>query len=215
MTIVIDGIIGAGKTTIGEVISKAYGVEFFEELKSDDSTSLAQRMLDRFYKDQSRWSAIIQVMFLNDRFKDIKKVEALGEQAIFDRSIYGDEVFARTIHERGQMTTDEFTIYTDLLSNMLKHIRPPELLIYLDVSIDTALHRIKKRSRSTETSTIPRDYMEDLQKHYNKWYEDFDLCPKIKIDLNESMFKGEHNFNAELENYILEVVKPYIKGARN
>lgn len=214
MAIVIDGIIGAGKTTVGNLISEAYNINFFEELKDNDKESLAQRMLDKFYEDQNRWSAIIQVMFLNDRFKDIKNVEASGEKAIFDRSIYGDEVFARTIHERGQMTKDEFTIYTELLSNMLKHIKPPELLIYVDVSIDTAMHRIEKRSRSTESSTIPRDYMEDLKKHYEAWYEAFDLCPKIKIDLNDSMVDLDSNFNPNLKSYILDQVKDYIKGAK-
>ncbi|GKT30935.1 hypothetical protein ADUPG1_005692, partial [Aduncisulcus paluster] len=106
--------------------SEALHVPMYEELLSDDKGSMAQRMLDRFYADQKRWSAIIQVMFLNDRFRDIKKVDSTGEAAIFDRSIYGDEIFAKTIHDRGQMSRDEFKIYKDLLHNMLMHINPPE-----------------------------------------------------------------------------------------
>lgn len=211
MAIVIDGIIGAGKTTVGQMISDAYHISFYEELKSEEKNSLAQRMLDRFYDDQSRWSAIIQVMFLNERFKDLKRVEALNQQALFDRSIYGDEVFARTINDRGQMSNDEFEIYQGLLTNMLGHIKVPELLIYLDVSVDVALQRIAKRSRSTEASTIPRDYMVDLKKHYDAWFDAFDLCPKIKIDLNASFEKEEENFDIELKNKILQIVKPYVQ----
>ncbi|MBN2796107.1 MAG: deoxynucleoside kinase [Clostridia bacterium] len=210
MAIVIDGIIGAGKTTVGQIISEAYHIPFYEELKSKTENNLAQRMLDQFYHDQNRWSAIIQVMFLNERFKDLKAVEHLKTQALFDRSIYGDEVFARTINDRGQMSDDEFDIYLSLLKNMLEHIHPPELLIYLDVSVDKALSRIKKRSRSTEASTIPRDYMVDLKKHYEAWFNAFDLCPKVRLNLEGSFDATEEHFDPELKEKILELVKPYI-----
>lgn len=210
MAIVIDGIIGAGKSTVGHFLSDMLNVPLFEELKDDGRDSLAQRMLDLFYEDQSRWSAIIQVMFLNDRFKDIKRIEADGNFAILDRSIYGDEIFAKTIHERGQMTVDEFTIYRDLLHNMLSHIKPPHVLIYIDVSVDTAMERINKRARSTEGDLIPRDYMEDLRKNYELWYESFDLCPKVRIDLNNTALDENGNVRAEIKQTIMDAIAPYI-----
>jgi len=67
---------------------------------------------------------------------------------------------------------------------MLEHIKAPELLIYLDVSVDTALERIRKRSRSTEGEMIPRDYLLDLKGNYEEWYQAFDLCPKVRINLD-------------------------------
>ena len=188
MAIVIDGIIGAGKSVIGTFLSEELEMPLFQELKSDGEASLAQRMLDRFYEDPPRWSAVIQIMFLKDRFKDILKIEAEGNRAILDRSIYGDEIFAKTIFERGEMTADEFEIYQQLLGEMLQFIKPPELLIYIDVTVDTALQRIAKRSRSTEESTISRTYLEDLKTHYEAWFASYDLSPKIRIDLNESAF---------------------------
>lgn len=210
MAIVIDGIIGAGKSTVGRFLSEALDLPMFEELKDDGKDSLAQRMLDLFYEDQERWSAIIQVMFLNDRFKDIKRIEALGNQAILDRSIYGDEIFAKTIHDRGQMTNDEFVIYRDLLHNMLEHINVPEVLIYIDVSVDTALHRINRRGRSTEGDLIPRDYLEDLQRNYEAWYEAFDLCPKVRVDLNESALTDDGLVKEDIKHAILEAIRPYL-----
>lgn len=210
MAIVIDGIIGAGKSTVGDFLSEVLGVDLFEELKDDGKDTLAQRMLDRFYADQERWSAIIQVMFLNDRFRDIKRIEAQKDSAIFDRSIYGDEIFAKTIHDRGNMTTDEFVIYRDLLHNMLQHINPPELLIYLDVSVDTAMERIEKRSRSTEADLIPRDYMEDLRGNYELWYESFDLCPKVRIDINQCCIDENGKIVEPLRSEILEKIRPLL-----
>ncbi|MCT4663067.1 MAG: deoxynucleoside kinase [Tissierellales bacterium] len=211
MAIVIDGIIGAGKSTVGKFLNQELGLPLYEELKEDGKeNTLAQRMLDRFYADQARWSAIIQVMFLNDRFRDIKKIDASGDLAIIDRSIYGDEIFAKTIHDRGQMTTDEFTIYRDLLYNMLQHINVPDVLVYIDVTIDTAMDRIKKRSRSTEGDAIPRDYMEDLHRNYEAWFEAFNLCPKVRIDFNECCLEENGEMKESMKAKILEAIKPYI-----
>lgn len=210
MAIVIDGIIGAGKSTVGHFLSDMLNVPLFEELKDDGRDSLAQRMLDRFYEDQSRWSAIIQVMFLNDRFKDLKRIEADGNFAILDRSIYGDEIFAKTIHERGQMTEDEFKIYRDLLHNMLSHISPPHVLIYIDVSVDTAMDRINRRGRSTEGDLIPRDYMEDLRRNYEIWFDQFTLCPKVRIDLNSTALDDAGNVREDVKQRIMDAIAPYI-----
>ena len=210
MAIVVDGIIGAGKSTVARFLSESLGIPVYEELLDDSKGILAQRMLDRFYADQKRWSAIIQVMFLNDRFRDIKKVDESGEAAIFDRSIYGDEIFAKTIHERGQMNRDEIRIYRELLHNMLNHIKPPELLIYIDVSIDTAMERIRIRDRSSEADMIPRDYMQDLRRNYEAWYEDFDLCPKVRIDMDSHSLNENDELSEEIKGKILSAIKPYL-----
>lgn len=210
MSLVIDGIIGAGKTTVARFLSSELNIPLYEELKNNDENSLAQRMLDRFYADQTRWSAIIQVMFLNDRFKDIKEIESKHQAAILDRSIYGDEIFARTIHHRGQMTDDEFIIYTDLLHNMLEHVKPPEVLIYLDVSVDTAMDRIAIRSRSTEADTIPRDYMEDLHFQYEKWFEEYNLSPKVRVNLDAHTLDENGELSSDMKVYIMETIKDYV-----
>lgn len=205
MAIIVDGIIGAGKSTVASFLSETLDIKLYQEILEKHNESLTQRMLDRFYENQSRWSAITQVMFLNHRFKDLKTIEKESENGILDRSIYGDEIFAKTIFERGKMHKDELIIYQELLSNMLEHIKTPELLIYLDVTVDTALSRIKKRDRSTEGDLIPRDYLVDLKRNYEKWFDEFNLCPKIKIDLNQ---KGR--LNEEKKTEILKKIEPYL-----
>ncbi len=207
MSIVVDGIIGAGKTTVAKMVSEHLDIPMFEELKNDDlENTLEHRMLNKFYDNQSRWSAIIQVMFLNERFRDLKSIEKDNQFAIMDRSIYGDEIFAKTINKRGNMTDDELTIYQELLHNMLEHINPPKLLIYLDVSIDTAMERIKQRSRGSEADTIPEDYMIDLRDTYEEWYDKFNLCPKIRIDLNESAVDEDGEIIPRVQEKILKAV---------
>lgn len=214
MSIVVDGIIGAGKTTVAKMVSEHLDIPMFEELKNDDlENTIEHRMLDKFYADQSRWSAIIQVMFLNERFRDLKTIENSNQFAILDRSIYGDEIFAKTINKRGNMTDDELTIYQELLHNMLEHINPPKLLIYLDVSIDTAMERIRNRHRGTEADMIPEDYMIDLRETYEEWYNEFNLCPKIRIDLNESAVDENGELIPRVQEKILKaVVQAYEKA---
>jgi deoxyadenosine/deoxycytidine kinase len=103
------------------------------------------------------------------------------------------------------MLEDELVIYQELLSNMLEHIKVPELLIYLDVSVETALERIRKRSRSTEGEMIPRDYLIDLKRNYEEWYDAFDLCPKVRINLDA---KGV--LDVAKKESILKSIRKYI-----
>jgi len=106
MAIIVDGIIGAGKSTVATFLSETLDIKLYQEILEDHSESLTQRMLDRFYENQSRWSAITQVMFLNHRFKDLKRIEKESDRGILDRSIYGDEIFAKTIYQRVDMLDD-------------------------------------------------------------------------------------------------------------
>jgi len=74
--------------------------------------------------------------------------------------------------------------YTTLLENMLEHVQPPDLLVYLDCTVDTALDRIKKRNRGLE-SGIPRDYLERLNERYLRFYDAYDASPKMLIDTDK------------------------------
>jgi deoxyadenosine/deoxycytidine kinase len=82
------------------------------------------------------------------------------------------------------MSDDEFLTYEDLLDNMLEHVRPPDLLLYLDCEVDTAIERIVRRNRGKEAG-IPRDYLEKLNEHYLSWYEAYDRSPKRLVPFDE------------------------------
>lgn len=177
--IIIEGQIGVGKTTMGVLLEQELKITLYRELQRPETHSL----LDRFYADQRRWAFTLQIHFLNDRFRMIKQIRDAGGGAL-DRSIYGDRIFADVLHEDGQMSDEEYLTYTTLLDNMLEHVQPPDLLVYLDCTVDTAVSRIKKRDRGLE-SGIPRDYLERLNKRYLSFYEAYDVSPKILIDTDE------------------------------
>lgn len=177
--ILIEGQIGVGKTTIGEIIQERSGIPLYRELANPDSLAL----LDRFYADKRRWAFALQIHFLNERFRMIKDIFHNGG-GILDRSIFGDRIFAEMLRDDGDMSAEEFRTYSTLLDNMLEHAQAPHLLIYLDCTVDTALERIKRRNRGLE-SGIPRAYLEGLNDRYLRWYDSYDLSPKIFVNTEE------------------------------
>ncbi len=174
--IIIEGQIGAGKTTMGEILERRFDIPLYRELGNPDTLNL----LDRFYADKGRWAFTMQIHFLNERFRMIKDINAAGG-GLLDRSIFGDRIFAELLHEDGDMSDEEFRSYCTLLDNMLEHADPPALLIYLDCSVDAAVERINIRNRGLE-SGIPRDYLVKLNDQYLRWFEHYSYSPKIKVD---------------------------------
>ena len=189
IVIIIEGQIGVGKTTMGEILESKLGITLFRELQRPETHTL----LDRFYADQERWAFTLQIHFLNERFRMIKQIRKAGGGAL-DRSIYGDRIFADVLHEDGKMSHEEFVTYSTLLDNMLEHVQPPDLLIYLDCSVDTALERIRKRNRGLEAG-ISRDYLERLNDRYLQFYASYDVSPKLLIDTEEMPLDQEENLD--------------------
>lgn len=177
--ILIEGQIGVGKTTIGEIVERRSGIPLYRELGNPDTLAL----LDRFYADKRRWAFTLQIHFLNERFRMIKEIFRNGG-GILDRSIFGDRIFAEMLEHDGDMSAEEFRTYSTLLDNMLEHAQPPQLLIYLDCGVETALERIKRRNRGLE-SGIPRAYLEGLNERYLRWYDNYALSPKIFVNTEE------------------------------
>lgn len=193
IVIIVEGQIGVGKTTMGELLEKDVGITLYRELQRPETLSL----LDRFYADQKRWAFTLQIHFLNERFRMIKQIRDAGGGTL-DRSIYGDRIFADVLHEDGQMNEEEYLTYTTLLDNMLEHVQPPDLLVYLDCSVDTALARIRKRDRGLE-SGIPRDYLERLNERYLRFYKEYDVSPKLFIDTDERPIDKEEHARSVLK----------------
>lgn len=176
--IVIDGVVGAGKSTLAQKVSNKLGIPIYEELQNQTTMNL----LEEFYKDKKRWSFTLQIHFLNERFKMIKDIHKNGG-GILDRSIFGDRIFASMLNEDGYMTNDEFLTYSTLLDNMLQHAKEPTLLVYIDCDLETAKKRIQKRGREMEQS-VDEIYWKRLNQKYRDWYESYDISNKFSIEAN-------------------------------
>lgn len=179
MHIAIAGNIGAGKTTLTELLAKHYKWEaHFESVEENP-------YLDDFYNEMERWSFNLQVYFLNSRFEQILKIQQSGKDIIQDRTIYEDaKIFAPNLHAMGLLTNRDFQNYSKLFELMENLVTPPDLLVYLRADIKTLVGQIHKRGREYESS-INIDYLSRLNERYEAWIEGYNKGPKLIINVDE------------------------------
>lgn len=195
-TIVIDGVVGVGKTTLMNLLNVELGYQEFLEPVIDNP------ILDKFYHDRRRYAFTLQIFFLNRRFKMLKDSSKLDEITLMDRSIYGDVIFAKLLNKNKEMDDAEFAIYMELLTNMLDHIEAPKLMIYLKTDTDTAIKRIQERGRDYE-QIVEREYWENLNKQYDQYFQEYNLSPLLLIDASKyDMVNSEED-----KEYIVNLVK--------
>ncbi|HCK21692.1 MAG TPA: deoxynucleoside kinase, partial [Bacteroidetes bacterium] len=140
--VAIAGNIGAGKTTLTELLSKHFGWEpHYEDVENNP-------YLYDFYSDMPRWAFNLQIYFLNSRFRQILDIQQGKKTVIQDRTIYEDaQIFAPNLHAMGLMSTRDFQNYTEIFNTLTSLIQPPDLLIYLRASIPALVNQIQKRGR--------------------------------------------------------------------
>ncbi|MDD6230050.1 MAG: deoxynucleoside kinase [Lactimicrobium massiliense] len=184
MMIIMSGTIGAGKSNLTEILSRHLGTKAFYEPVEDNP------ILPLYYADPKKYAFLLQIYFLNKRFRLIK--EAMRQDNnVLDRSIYEDALFFHMNAEKGNVTKQEVEVYDDLLDNMMEELpyaaakKAPDLLIYIRVSLDTMLARIARRGRPYEQlSADPGllNYYKDLNAHYEPWYRQYNASSKMIID---------------------------------
>ncbi|WP_156309420.1 deoxynucleoside kinase [Sphingobacterium endophyticum] len=167
MHIAIVGNIGAGKTTLTELLAKHLNFEpQFEAVENNP-------YLEDFYSDMKRWAFNLQIFFLNSRFRHIVNLQKSDINMIQDRTIYEDAyIFAENLYDMGLMSARDFENYSDIFQSIVDYIKPPDLLIYLRASVPTLVNNIQKRGRDYE-SGIRLDYLSKLNDKYEKWINNY------------------------------------------
>ncbi|MEO7801237.1 MAG: deoxynucleoside kinase [Ginsengibacter sp.] len=180
--IAIAGNIGAGKTTLTELLSKHYKwIPQFEDVDHNP-------YLNDFYEDMPRWSFNLQIYFLNNRLKQLLEIERGTQTVIQDRTIYEDaNIFAPNLHQMGLMSKRDYDNYYCLFETVKSMVKPPDLLIYLNASVPTLVAQIQKRGREYEEN-IRLDYLKKLNEFYNKWISSYNEGPLLIIDADENKF---------------------------
>ncbi len=178
MYFAVAGNIGAGKTSLAELLSKHYGWEaHFEDV-------IDNPYLDDFYNHMERWSFNLQIYFLNSRFLQLKNFKASNKDFIQDRTIYEDaHIFAPNLHAMGLMNHRDFNNYQSLFELMESTIKGPDMLIYLRSSIPNLVNKIHKRGREYENS-ISIEYLSRLNERYEAWVSTYDKGNLLIVDVD-------------------------------
>ncbi len=190
--IAVAGNIGAGKTTLTELLSKHYKwIPQFEDVDHNP-------YLMDFYDDMPRWSFNLQIYFLNSRLKQLLEIQRGTETIIQDRTIYEDaNIFAPNLHDMNLMSKRDYDNYFEFFQTLKSMVEPPDLLIYLKASVPTLVYQIQKRGREYEEN-IRLDYLKKLNVYYEKFIAEYKEGPVLIIDCDKNKF-------AENEEHLGEI----------
>ena len=202
MQFAVAGNIGAGKTSLAELLSKHYKWEaHFEDV-------IDNPYLDDFYMHMERWSFNLQVYFLNSRFRQQMTFNELEKNIVQDRTVYEDSyIFAPNLHAMGLMNQRDFNNYQSLFDLMESMMKAPDLLIYLRSSIPNLVNKIHKRGREYENS-ISIEYLSRLNERYEAWISTYDKGRLLIIDVDNLDFVD----NKEDLGVIIERVDAELNG---
>ena len=199
--IAVSGNIGAGKTTLTEMLAKHYHWQpEYEDV--DDNPYLAD-----FYGDMSKWSFHLQVYFLNSRFEQVNKVRNGERTVIQDRTIYEDAyIFAKSLYNQGFFNERDYQNYLSLFNSMIDKVHPPNLLIYLRADIPRLFERIQKRGRDFE-DTMSIDYLKNLNRCYEEWIANYSLGKLLIIDVSNLDFvENTEDFGTIIDKVDVELL---------
>jgi deoxyadenosine/deoxycytidine kinase len=184
--IAIEGVIGAGKTTLADMLAKEIGAKtILEEFE-------ANPFLEEFYQEPARYAFQAQMFFLLNRFQQQQK---LIQADIFHQKIVSDYIFEKDrIFATLNLNEKEMKLYDGMAKIMEKEIVTPDLVIYLQASTKHLMDNIRKRNRPFEKN-ISEDYIQGLNELYNSFFFTYDKAPLLVIKTDEIDFReSEEDF---------------------
>ena len=175
----IEGVIGAGKTSLAKRISERLNAKLILEQFENNP------FLEKFYIDRKRFAFQTQMFFLINRFK---QQQELHQEDLFSEHIICDYIFEKDrIFAYMNLSKDELNLYESIYPLLARTLRKPELVIFLQSSTDRLMHNIKSRSRKVERA-ITRSYIEELSEAYNHYFFRYNTTPLLIVNSSEIDF---------------------------
>ncbi len=191
--IAIEGVIGAGKTTLANLLAERSGARLVLEQFEENP------FLPKFYEDRKRYAFETQLAFLASRFKQQQK---MTNPDLFDQFVISDYIFEKDrIFARLNLDDDELALYDNIFGIMTGISAKPDLVIYLQSTVDRLLNNIEIRGRDYEKHITP-DYLQELSDAYNQFFYHYNKAPLIIINATEIDFVGNADHLAYIEEQI-------------
>lgn len=171
--IVIEGPIGAGKTSLAQNMADCLECALLLERPEENP------FLEKFYSDIARYSLPAQLSFLLQRinqFRGVAQADLLSRPTISDFLLEKDQLFARMT-----LSKVEFELYQKIYQQMQPQAPSPDLVIYLQASPEKLLERIKRRGNSYERN-ISEQYLYKLASSYTQFFHQYDKAPVIIVN---------------------------------
>ncbi len=172
--IAIEGVIGAGKTTLAKVLSNKFHAGFILEKFEENP------FLEKFYSNPIKYAFHTQIYFLMSRYRqqrEIAQIDLFNSRVIADYLFAKDRIFAEV-----NLNEDEFALYDKIYGLIERDIPKPDLVIYLQAGPEFLYKRIKRRDRNFERE-IEYEYIEKLCDAYNAFFFHYNVSPLLIIDI--------------------------------
>ncbi len=198
--VTIEGNIGAGKTTLANLLSKHYNARLILEEFADNP------FLPKFYENQQQYAFPLELFFMAERYKQLK--DLLQTKDMFQQITISDYLFTKCLlFAKVNLPNEEFRLYQKLFDIINPQIAQPEILIYLHSPVNKLQENIKNRNRPYEQS-IANDYLFSLQETYTNYIKQHNI-KTLFVDSSNADFVG----NATHLNIIINALdKEYDDG---
>ena len=171
--LVIEGVIGVGKTTLARLLQPRLDAELVLEVFEENP------FLPRFYEDRERYAFQTQVFFLLSRYRQQQAIHVDNHSLIADYTFAKDRLFA-CLNLQGE----ELKMYDRVHRALAEKILKPDLVVYLRASLDVLMARIAARDRPYERAMDP-DYIDSLRESYEDCFADYDATPLLVIETDD------------------------------
>ena len=182
--IAIEGVIGAGKTTLADRLAKTLGAHLvLEEFEENP-------FLEDFYQDPKHYAFQTQIFFLLSRFRqlqDLRQIDLFRQRVVSDYIFEKDRIFATL-----NLSEKEMKLYDGIARLIEKEVPRPDLVIYLQASTQHLMDNIRKRGRPYEKN-ISYDYIDSLNELYNRFFFHYTRTPLLVINTDEIDFKNNED----------------------
>ena len=199
--IVIEGNIGAGKTTLATMISEEFNARLVLERFAENP------FLPRFYEDPARFAFPVELSFLAERYRQLK--DEIVEQDLFKSFTVADYYFMKSlIFASSTLERDEFNLYRQIFHIIYSSLPKPDLYVYLHVSPERLLENIALRGREYE-KTITASYLADIQENYFNFFKQNAENRYLILDVNSLDFvRNKSDYRLLVDTIFSEEVKP-------